>query len=65
MDGVRAGVEDALERDHVHVVVDADGPNTGDQPVSDHQINRQGHKVATGEYGNSLPKCIERMEGKT
>ena len=35
---MRACVEDALERDEVNIVMNADGPETSDEPVGNHKV---------------------------
>lgn len=51
---MRASIEDAFEGDQINVVVDAEGPHSGDDAVSQDDVDGQGDEVATCKNGHSL-----------
>ena len=59
-----ASEQDASERNHVDVVVDAEGPQTGGYSVSQYKVDGDGYEVAAGEDGDCLDEGINRVEGE-
>ncbi len=64
VDRVRSRVKEALEGNHVDVVMDTEGPNRSGRRMQEHDIDVYGDEVATGEHGSSLYEGVQRVEGE-
>jgi hypothetical protein len=65
MDAVRPSKENALERNRIDIIMNANSPSARDDSMKQDKIDGQRNEVTTGENGNCLEESINGMEGKS
>lgn len=65
MDAVRACIENALEGEQVHIVMNANCPKTSDESMSEDKVDWKWYEITTCENRQGLKESINGMKGKS